>query len=441
MNPNDRMPNKSFPQDAGYRILAKDIYVSNDTRKTMLNNNDLIIGPSGCGKTGGYVIPNIRSNSGSIVIADTKGQLHKMLRSELESAGYTVKVLDFVNLSKSCSYNPMDYVSHGSTFGSYREQDVYTISNAIMPMMDKDEPFWENSAKTLIACFIAFAIEALPRPEQNLCSVLKMARLAIDRRSNTETPCDRMFEELSIDNPNSFAVKLYHSLKSSFDAEKMWASIMQFVVEALKMFDFSEARQMFLSKDRFRIQDLGRKKMVLFVNVSDTDRAFDNLINVFYTQLFQVLCAEADKNEDGRLRVPVRVILDDFATNVHIPYFENIISVIRSRDISVSLILQSITQLEVMYSKAKSLTIINNCDHLLYLGGLDVETARFISMKANRSTDTILNMRLNDAFLFERGTKPRMVEKVKPYSRVEMPGPNPQAPVEPPLEWENRPHC
>lgn len=397
----------------GTRILAKNIIVSEDTQQTSLNNNDVIVGPSGCGKTGGYVIPNIRRNKGSMVITDTKGTLAKLLTPKLIDSGYTVKTLDFVNMENSCRYNPLDYIRPGRTFGTYREQDVLTIANTLMPVLDRRDPFWENAAKSLIACCISFAVEALPKNECNLPSVLNLIKHVQDKTMPT------ILEEHAAEYPDSYAVRLYDGFKTTFNADRLWGSVISFALEALKMFDFKEAYKLCSSHNRFDIRDLGRKKMVLFVNVSDTDRTFDNLVNVFYSQLFHILCEEADSNPEHRLKIPVRIILDDFAANVRIPDFEKIISVIRSRDISVSLILQSISQLETMYTLPESTTILNNCDHLLYLGGQDVETARYISVKANRTPDTILNMGLQDAFLFTRGEKPKMVEKIKPYSDIE----------------------
>ena len=140
----------------------------------------------------------------------------------------------------------------------------------------------------------------------------------------------------------------------------------------------------------------------------------DRLTNLFYTQALHELCNSADRdNKDHRLKVPVRLILDDFAANVFIPEFDKIISVIRSREISVSIILQSLSQLESMYGDARAKTILNNCDHCLYLGGQDVDTARYVSIKANKSINSILNLPLEAAWLFERGTQPQQVEKYR----------------------------
>ena len=134
------------------------------------------------------------------------------------------------------------------------------------------------------------------------------------------------------------------------------------------------------------------------------------MTSLFYTQALQALIAEADKQPDNRLQIPVRLYLDDFA-NLLVPDMDKTISVIRSREISVSIVLQSITQLEGLYGHAKAMTIVDNCDHLLYLGGQSVETARFIGSKANKPVSTILNMPLDRAWLFERGALPREVRK------------------------------
>ena len=138
----------------------------------------------------------------------------------------------------------------------------------------------------------------------------------------------------------------------------------------------------------------------------------DGIINLFYTQALQTLCEEADKHtKDGRLPVPVRIILDDFAANVEIPDFDKIISVIRSREIYVSVILQSVSQLNSMYGADRAMTIMNNCDNWLYLGGQDVTTSECIAVKANKLVDSILNMPLGEAYLFTRGEQAKMVRK------------------------------
>lgn len=135
------------------------------------------------------------------------------------------------------------------------------------------------------------------------------------------------------------------------------------------------------------------------------------MINLLYTQALQSLCAAADRSPGHRLKIPVRFYLDDFAANFTIPDFDKITSVIRSREISVSVIIQSISQLESMYGRARASTILNNCDNFLFLGGTDVDTAHLVAQRANKPVSAILGMPLDAAMLFTRGQPPQMVKK------------------------------
>lgn len=394
------------------RILAENVSVSNDTKATGLNNNDMIIGSSGSGKTGGYVIPNLQNISGSMVVSDTKGQLCRMFKNELKKKGYAVYTLDLVDPLRSCGFNPLSGIRRYAN-GRYREQDVLTLANTIMPSLDRYDPFWEKAAAGYLAFLIAYAMEVLDPEEQNMVSVCKLHHAFIRPGGNLS------FLQWSERNPDTFAARKYREINSSSNAEKMWSSIMEFANRALEPYEFEEARHIFENPDCFDIRSLGRKKTVLFLNVSDTDRTFDHLVNVFYTQALQLLCSEADAAPEGRLKVPVRIIMDDFAASARIPDFDKVISVIRSREISVSLILQSMTQLESMYSHAEATTIVNNCDHLIYLGSQDMETAQFIGCRAYKTPESVLCMPRDKAILMTNGEKAVLVDKIKPYSTMQ----------------------
>lgn len=401
----------------GFRVLGKDKQVSNDTRATGLNNNDLIVGSSGSGKTGGYVIPNILQSKESMVIADTKSLLAKKLSSHLRSEGYDVKVIDFINPHNSTRYNPLDYVGFNSKTGMYNEQDILTIASAMIPNYDMEEMFWTGSARSVIACVIGYVLEVFDECDKNMTSVVAVFKaLCSQMEDNSGKGYVKFLEEWKLEYPRSFAVKKYELFKNVVNADKTWNCIQQFVSAELDVFDFNEITEMFTNKDTFKLNQLGNKKIALFLNISDTDRSLDKLVNIFYAQVFQVLFREADKTTEGRLSVPVRIFLDDFATNTYIPNFEKTISVIRSRDIYVSIILQSLTQLETIYTKPQAITIINNCDNIIYLGSNDIGTASYIATRMCRSPEKVLCMPTTMAYIITRGVKGEEVEKTKPYS-------------------------
>lgn len=407
----------------GKRVLAQGVEVSNNTRISGCNNNDLICGNSGSGKTGGYVIPNIQCIDGSMVVSDTKRQLERRFRQELLAKGYRVYTLDFVDPARSCGYNPLAAIRRYPD-GSYREQDILSLAHLLNPLTCLNDPIWDLSAASYVAFLISYCLETEPAERRNLIRVGELHRQFMQPNGDVQ------FLEWILDNPDSFAAKKYYEITANRKADKMFSSILGFVNVNLEHFAFREAGHIFAKPNSFDIRELGRQKTVLFLNVSDTDRTFDRMVNIFYTQALTVLCSEADAQADGRLRVPVRLIMDDFASSAVIPDFDKVISVIRSRDIAVSLIIQSLSQLESMYTPAVSRTIINNCDHILYLGNQDLATAEYIAARAMRTPEAILSMPRSKAYLMTFGEKARLVDKIAPYSTVPDCGPQPTAEAE-----------
>ncbi len=388
-----------------FRILATDIYMNNNTFETGLNNNDLIIGPSGAGKTRGYVKPNIMQCNDSMIIADTKSSLHHELAPLLLENGYQVININFKDLGNSYGYNPFDFVRYDEYKGKYNEQDIMTIASTLCPSTLSHDPFWENAAKMYLSCFIAYVLECLPKDEHHLESVRQLIILM-----NKPELSNLMFE-LENDNPSSFALRQYKMFENNHVAEKMNQSIIGVLVEKINDLLLDDLISMYQASDRIDFQKIGNTKTAVFLSISDTDRSMDRLTSLFYTQALQILCNTADTSPTNRLTIPVRFFFDDFATNTIIPDFDNIISVIRSREIYVSIILQNITQLNAIYGEDKASTIINNCDNCLYLGGQDLKTAEFVAIRTNRSTNDILNMPLSHSYLFTRGNAPQQVKK------------------------------
>ncbi|WP_075721091.1 VirD4-like conjugal transfer protein, CD1115 family [Roseburia sp. 499] len=389
-----------------YRILGKNETISNNTWITGLNNNDLIIGPSGAGKTRNYVKPNIMQCNESLIIADTKGSLYEEVGPVLKNNGYKVLLLNFNSIKDSCGYNPFDYIHYDKRRKKYSEQDIMKIAACLVPIKDKKEPFWEQAAQLYVTSMIAYILECLPKRQHTLEYVYKL--YAEMHTGNF----DKLFSELEKINPNSYAIQCYKLFQNNKKADKMHSSIIGILSEKLNGLIFDDALEMYRKKDKIDFTEMGKRKTAVFLTISDTDRSMDRMANLFYTQALQELCKSADTDyPDHRLPIPVRFILDDFATNVYIPDFDKIISVIRSREVSVSIILQSISQLTGLYGEANAMTIINNCDNWIYLGGQDINTANIISIKANKAQNTILNMPLNQVYLFTRGQEARRVEK------------------------------
>ena len=394
-------------KNTSFRILARDQTVDNDTWTTGLNNNDLVIGPSGSGKTRGYVIPNILQASESMIITDTTGDLCQRTRAVLEKRGYVVQEINLTDcIASHYGYNPLDYIRTDYDQRCH-EQDVMTVAAALVPVGGLHDPYWELSARSMLACIIAYTMECLPEHEHTMNSVTRLFR------EMGTGKFDRLMQELAEIDPECLAAVQYQMFHLVQKSERTYASIQGILAEKLSTLSFSGPQFLLDHPQKIHLPNIGERKTAVFLHVSDTDRSMDRIAALLYTQALQVLCNCADGRKDRRLKVPVRLILDDFAAaaDACIPDFDKITSVIRSREISVSIILQSLSQLEASYGHNRAMTIINNCDHLLYLGGQDVETARYIAAKANKSTTSILQMPLDSAWLFTRGEAPRAVQK------------------------------
>ena len=423
-----------------YRILAEDRTVSSDTWDTGLNNNDIIIGPPGSGKTRGYVIPNILQCSESMIIADTKGALRRQVGGVLERTGYRIHEINLTDCHASnIGYNPLRNIRYDSERGHYREQDILRVAACLVPLEIISDPFWDHAARMLLETLLGYLLECQPQEEHTLSSAV----LLLSEMGGGLT--GRLLDEYAAIAPDSFAAVHWKLYKSMTQADRTQACIQGMLAERLSTLTFDGVADLFTRSEQIDFAALGRERIALFLNISDTDRSLDSLAALLYTQAIQALCAEADRSLKHRLDIPVRLFLDDFAANVTIPDFDKIISVIRSREICVSLVLQSLSQLESLYGHPRAQTILGGCDNMLYLGGQDVETAQYISVKANKPASSILNMPLDAAWLFTRGADPQQVRKYALQQHPRYPE-LPEAPISQPSivygeGWEAEPDC
>ena len=382
-------------------IIAEGVSYSLNCYETKLNNNVLVVGTSGAGKTRSIVTPNLLQATGSYIVSDPKGNLYEKYGPYLKNQGYEVKKLDFTDPENSAHYNFFKYIRN--------TQDINKISHMIIYSKGQDgykpDPFWDEASELLLQALIAYLYEGFRSSEQNLRSVQKLIDACnIDENdSGSATILDKLMEAHEKEYEDSYAVSQYKKFRVA--AGKTLKSILISLNARIGQFDTPELREL-TKYDTIRISGIGMKPTAVFVVVSDTDRSLDGLANLFFTQAMNELCWQADKRCKGNtLPVPVRFILDDFATNCKIAEFPRMIASIRSRGISTMLMIQSEAQLEEGYNK-DARTIIGNCDTYVYLGGNDVDTAEAVARRCDVPLKKILNMPVETNWIFRRGQEP-----------------------------------
>lgn len=382
-------------------IIAQDIAYSLNCYETQLNNNVLVVGTSGSGKTRSIVTPNLLQAAGSYIVSDPKGNLYEQYGDYLRKQGYDVKKLDFTDPDNSEHYNFFEYIRKTQDINKIAHMIVYSTGQNV----NKADPFWDEAAELLLQSLIGYLYEGYGEKDRNLENVQDLLELCtIDEYDpDSNSPLDMLMNDLESTNKDSYAVRQYKKFRIA--AGKTLKSILISLNARIGQYDSAEIRKL-TAKDTIDISSIGMKPTAIFVVVSDTDRSLDGLVNLFFTQAMNELCWQADKNcQNNTLPVPVRFILDDFATNCKIAEFPRMIASIRSRGISTMLMIQSEAQLEEGYDK-DARTIIGNCDTYVYLGGNDVETAEAVAKRCDIPVKKILNMPVGTNWIFRRGQDP-----------------------------------
>ena len=327
---------------------------------------------SGSGKSASYSIPNAYQMLGSYVFTDPKGELYDKTAGYLKEHGYEIKVLNLVRPQYSDGYNPLMHISS--------ELDVDVIANTIVKGQKSEggsnDPFWDDSAEMLLKALIYYLIATRPEEEQNLASCAELVRAAnTNGGSNLLT---ELISQLPYDHP---ARMNYKSIEIA--PEKTYSSILSSLQSKLGKFDSKEIAEL-TSTDTINFEEIGSKKTAVYVISSDTHTAYDFLLTIFFSQMIQQLSDYADQN-GGKLKEQTFFILDEFANIGKIPDFDKKISTSRSRNISFSVILQTVDQLEAVYEKSYE-TIMGNCDTHLFLGSNSYKTLEYFSKQLGEKT-------------------------------------------------------
>ena len=345
------------------------------------NLNCCIIGSSGSGKTRFWLTPQLLQAHSSYVCVDPKGGVLSQVGHFLQKRkGYKIKVFNSVDFRKSMHYNPMAYIK--------TESDVLKFVNALITNTKGQgkggDEFWTKAETLLYCALVAYIVFEGPEEERNMNTLVEMIN-SMEVREDDESfknAVDYMFDGLAKRKPQCFAVRQYAKYRLS--SGKTAKSILISCGARLAPFDIAELREI-MSYDELELDRLGDEKTALFFCISDTDSTYNFIVALAFSQMFNLLCEKADNVYGGRLPHHVRVLWDEAANTGQVPQLEKMVAVIRSREISLCLFYQAMSQCKALY-KDNSETILGNMDSVIFLGGREHSTIKEISEVLGKET-------------------------------------------------------
>ena len=362
------------------KLLTQNVRLGLDTHKHRRSLNVLVIGGSGAAKTRGYVKPNILQANTNYVITDPKQEVLFSTGGYLKSRGYEIRVLNLVNLSQSNGYNPFCYIRD--------EKDALRLVNNLIQATtpkgnNSSDPFWEKAETALLQAIILMLFEEAPPEEQNFSMVLRVLEYAEvkEEKDDYKSALDMMFDAMERNRPESVAVRQYKVFKLA--AGKTAKSILVSAAVRLAPFNLPQLKAI-TDHDDMDLWTLGEKKCALYAVIPDNDNTYNFLVSLLYAQAFQTLYYSADQIHHGTLPRHVHFVLDEFAA-MPLPGFTRELATMRSRNISASTIIQNMAQIKELYKESWE-TIPGNSDTLLYLGGNESGTHKYISEALGKAT-------------------------------------------------------
>lgn len=377
-----------------------------------INENELVIGSTGSGKTKSVSEPRLlHTFHQSLVVPITKRELFYQYAPVLKERGYEIWDLNLESpIESEYGYNPCKFV--------HSDIDIMTLARNIAgdsesrSLLGEMDSYWSEATTSVLAAEIGLAVEnaVYGKKTPSFSDVLKLhTYLEMDTsKSQCASNLDAFFDALSVKKASAQAPKLWKTIRGN--SSKTAACIYSMVNNALDKISTPEIDILFHKEKEIDIKQLGQKKTALFITTSPVSQSVKKISDMLYGDIFRELYREAQAN-GGTLRVPVRIICDDFACGSRIPKFDEYISVFRAMGISVTILLQSLSQLATTYGEYASKTIQNNCDTCVFLGSMDIETCRDISIRTNAPLEKVLALPVGSAVVVRRGEYPVVTER------------------------------
>ena len=348
--------------------------------------HSLILGVTGSGKSRFLVdqtICNLALAGESMFITDIKGELFLYTSEFLKKLGYNVVVLDFKNMEKSMSYNPLQPIIDELRKGNLNKamQKCNDIANMIVGEKNKStEPIWHDGQLAVLSASIMACVydnELLKRPErQNLYYVYEfITRMCAEKKGKQMLLIDYL-QTVGEDHPANLLLA-----QANVAPSKTRGSFYTSAATTLSLFTDNELYHIIKRSD-FNLADIANKKTVMFIILPEGRTTFYKLSTIIVSQLYDSLmslpCA--------RLPRRVNFVLDEFGNFSKISEFDSKLTLCRAKGMRFNLFLQSFTQLDNIYDDKVAEIIKSNCSNWIYLEANDKHTKEEISDRLGKYT-------------------------------------------------------
>ena len=341
--------------------------------KTRFNGNLAVYGASGSKKTRAFCMNMILQSAArksSLVICDPKSELYEKSSAYLRNQGYTVKVFNLVTPAASDSWNCLSEIE-GQELMAQLFCDVIIKNTG----SERGDHFWDNAELNLLKALVLYVERGYPPEKRNIGEVYQLLTMSSEKELNA------IFDVLDISHP---AKAPYSIFKQS--SESVRGGVIIGLGSRLQVFQNKDIRNI-TGYDEIDLELPGKQPCAYYCITSDQDSTFDFLSSLFLSFIFIKLVRYADQNcPGGALPVPVHVLGEELCACGVIPDLSRKISVIRSRNISMSCVFQNLAGLQNRYPQNQWQEILGNCDITLFLGCTDALTAQFISDRTGEAS-------------------------------------------------------
>lgn len=348
-------------------ILSKDIQL----KEKYDFEGSMVFGATGSGKSTGYFVPNLLSNNikGSIVATDPKGELFSL------TSGYQKnicgrRVLKFSPLEPQSSehYNLLEACKDNAEVLELASSLLFNGCLSIELATGKKANGgieWIQMAEPLFAAALIYC-KTLEYPFNNI-------EFALNLLISLKT---KELDKIFMNSKNTDCIKSWNTFKVVQGADRTEGSIKITLASNLKLFNDYRINQT-IANTTFDFESFRKEPTILYLTYPENKASYISPFTApFFTKMLDNFIDTYTKNS-----LPIHILADEFCNIGQISDMKGKTSTCRSREISLNVCCQGLTQLYQIYGRDNGKSILNNLKtKMIFPSMSDEEALKYISV-------------------------------------------------------------